>query len=383
MAGETAVSSPTQWSVNIADTMLSACVDGYHPKMGNKWGYVSGMALMALDRLTDHTGDAKYREAMRRHMDRFVQEDGSILTYALDDYNLDHINQGKNLFSLWRRTGEEKYAKAARQLAAQLAGQPRTSEGGFWHKKIYPFQMWLDGVYMSSPFLAEYARTFGEPRWFDDVANQILLIERRTRNPDNGLLHHAWDESREQRWCHRDTGRSLHVWGRAMGWYAMAVVDALEHFPTDHPQRGQVMGVFHRMAHAIRRAQDADSGLWYQVMDQNGREGNYLEASASCMLAYALAKGIRLNYVAELPSSVVHRAFEGILQRFVTEDERGVHLHWICHGAGLGGNGTYRDGSYAYYLSEAVVSDALMGVAPFLLASMEIEKLREEENRRT
>ncbi|WP_309119303.1 glycoside hydrolase family 88 protein [Paenibacillus sp.] len=378
---ETAVKQ-AQWSVKIADSILAACVDGVHPKMGNKWGYVSGMALMALDRLTDHSGDATYREAMRRHMDLFVREDGSIRTYILEDYNLDHINQGKNLFSLLRRTGDEKYAKAANRLAVQLIGQPRTSEGGFWHKKIYPFQMWLDGIYMSSPFLAEYAKTFGEPRFFDDVANQILLIERKTRNPDTGLLHHAWDESREQRWCDRDTGRSLHVWGRAMGWYAMAVVDALEHFPLDHPQRGQIMGIFHRMAHAIRRAQDYESGLWYQVMDQNGREGNYLEASASCMLTYALAKGIRLNYVAELDSAVVHRAFEGILQRFVTEDEQGVRLHRICHGAGLGGNGNYRDGSYEYYLSEEIVSDALMGVAPFLLASMEMEKLKIEESRR-
>lgn len=366
-----------RWSHKIADTILGQCIDGLHPKMANKWGYVSGMALQALERLSEQSGVSRYSDAVRKHMDLFIQPDGTIATYSLDDYNLDHINQGKNLFPLWNRTREPKYERAIGWLVAQLAGQPRTSEGGFWHKKIYPFQMWLDGVYMSSPFLAEYAKTFDAPHLFEVVANQILLIERATRNPKTGLLYHAWDESREQRWCNQETGQSFHVWGRAMGWYAMAVVDALEHFPIDHPSRGQVMGVFHRMAHAIKHAQDQESGLWYQVMDCNGREGNYLEASASCMLTYALAKGIRLNYVAELDASVVHRSYAGILQRFVTEDEQGVHLHGICHGAGLGGNRKYRDGSYAYYLSEEVVSDVLMGVAPFLLASMEIEMGRD------
>ncbi|WP_199613998.1 glycoside hydrolase family 88/105 protein [Paenibacillus alkalitolerans] len=363
------------WCVKIGDTILSQCVDGKHPKMANGWGYVSGMALMALARLSEHTGDSSYYETAKHHMDLFIRDDGSIHTYILEDYNLDQINQGKNLFSLWKRTGEPKYEMAIQRLVTQLIGQPRTSEGGFWHKKIYPFQMWLDGVYMSSPFLAEYAKTFDEPRFFDDVANQILLIERMTRNPKTGLLHHAWDESREQRWCDNTTGKSLHVWGRAMGWYAMAVVDALEHFPVDHPKRGQIMGLFHRMAHAIKHAQEQESGLWFQVMDENGREGNYLEASASCMLTYALAKGIRLNYVNELDRSVVRHSFAGILKHFVTEDDDGVHLHRICHGAGLGGIGKYRDGSYEYYLSEQVVSDALMGVAPFLLAGMEMEKL--------
>lgn len=213
---------------------------------------------------------------------------------------------------------------------------------------------------------------FDHPESFDEVARQILLIERKTRDPRTGLLHHAWDESREQRWCDKDTGQSFHVWGRAMGWYAMAVVDALEHFPMDHSQRGQIMGIFERMAYAIAHAQDQESGLWYQVMDQNGREGNYLEASASCMLTYALAKGQRLHYLAELDRKVVDRAYAGILSRLVTEDEQGVHLHRICHGAGLGGK-KYRDGSYAYYISEQIVSDAQMGVAPFLLASIEME----------
>lgn len=364
-------------SVEIADTLLSECKNGNHPKLAGKWGYVAGMTLMALQRAAVWNREPRYAELVQRHIDDLIESDGTIRTYRLEDYNLDMINEGKNLFAEWQRTGEEKYRIAIQHLVTQLKGQPRTSEGGFWHKKIYPFQMWLDGVYMSSPFLAEYASVFGHEDSFHEVARQILLIEQKTRNPRTGLLHHAWDESREQRWCDTHTGQSFHVWGRAMGWYAMAVVDALEHFPIDHPQRGQIMGIFERMSYAIAHAQDQESGLWYQVMDQNGREGNYLEASASCMLTYALAKGLRLHYLAELDPHVVERAYAGILRHLVTEDDKGVHLHRICHGAGLGGR-KYRDGSYAYYISEEIVSDAQMGVAPFLLASIEMEKLGAE-----
>lgn len=365
-------------SVRIADTILARSRDGYHPGIANKWGYVAGMALTALSRLGDWAGDPKYQAFVKRHMDVFIREDGTIGgEFRLEDYNLDHINKGKNLLRLWRETGEGKYRRAAGLLTVQLAGQPRTEEGGFWHKKIYPFQMWLDGLYMSSPFMAEYAATFSEERWFDEAAHQLLLAERRTRNPETGLLHHAWDESREQRWCDGVTGRSRHVWGRAMGWYAMAMADALECFPVQHPKRGQLMGIFERMAEAVLRVQDRESGVWYQVMDCNAREGNYLEASGSCMLTYALAKGIRLGYLSGIGQGPVERAYEGILRQFVTEDAEGVHLHGICHGAGLGGR-KYRDGSYTYYLSEAVVSDVLMGVAPLLLASVEMERLRAE-----
>lgn len=368
------------FSVRVADTILSKAQDGYHPGIANKWGYVAGMALTALTRTGDWAGDSKYHDFVKRHMDVFIPEDGAIKGYSLNEYNLDHINKGKNLLRLWRETGEARYEKAARLLAAQLAGQPRTSEGGFWHKKIYPFQMWLDGLYMSSPFMAEYGATFGEEGWFDETAHQLLLIERHTRNPQTGLLHHAWDESGEQRWCDGSTGRSRHVWSRAMGWYAMAMADALEFFPVLHPKRGQLMGIFERFAEAALRVQDRESGLWYQVMDCNAREGNYLEASGSCMLTYALAKGLRLGYLSGIDRKAVERAFAGIRNHFVTEDAEGVHLHSICHGAGLGGR-RYRDGSYAYYLSEAVVSDSLMGVAPLLLASVELERLAETETK--
>jgi unsaturated rhamnogalacturonyl hydrolase len=364
-----------QWAVLTAETIMSKSnSEGYHPELKARWAYVPGMTLLSLLRVWELTEDEKFYDYARKHFDLFIEDDGSIRGYVMEEYNLDQINEGKILFPLFQRTGEERYAKAAHLLATQLKGHPRTTEGGFWHKKIYPFQMWLDGLYMSSPFLAEYAKTFNKPEIFDDVAHQLLTVERRTRDPRTGLLYHGWDESKEQEWCDPATGKSQHFWSRAMGWYAMAVVDALEHFPRDHAQRGTIAGIFERMVGALERVQDAESGLWYQVLDQGKRKGNYLEASGSSMFVYAIAKGLRLGYLSPYYRKLAIRGFEGMLKHLVTRDEAGVHLHRICRGAGLG-NRPYRDGSYTYYVSEEIVSDHFMGVAPFLLACVEMAKL--------
>ncbi len=360
------------WSRKVADMILGqADSDGFHDYPLERWAYVPGMLLMAMARAGIQLEDARYYDFMQRHMDRYIGADGMIAGYSLEEYNLDQINQGKNLFYQLERTGDSRYAKAADTLAAQLIGQPRTSEGGFWHKKVYPFQMWLDGLYMASPFLAEYAKVFERPELTDEVARQLLLVESKTRDKRTGLLRHGWDESREQEWADSITGVSPHVWSRAMGWYAMAMVDSLEHFPITHPQRGTIIGIFQRMCHALAAVQEPESGLWYQVLDQGSRKGNYLEASGSIMFVYAMAKGLRLRYLEPVFRTAMQRGYEGIIGRLVTEDEQGVHLHQICNGAGLSKD---RNGSFDYYISEAVVSDHYMGIGPLLLASLEVER---------
>ncbi|OKP92130.1 glycoside hydrolase family 105 protein [Paenibacillus sp. P32E] len=365
--------STTSWSRKIADTILSQCNEqGEHAFVLERWAYVPGMLQMAVARAGVQLGEPEYVGYMQRHMDSFIGEDGSIRTYRLEEYNLDQINQGKNLFLLYQQTGEQRYAEAAHMLAAQLIGHPRTSEGGFWHKKVYPFQMWLDGLYMASPFLAEYGAVFQRPELIDEAAHQLLLIERRTRDTRTGLLYHGWDESKEQEWANPVTGLSSHFWSRAMGWYAMAVVDCLEHFPVTHPKRGTIIGIFQRMCGALVEVQDKETGLWYQVLDQADRKGNYLEASGSCMFVYAMAKGLRLGYLEPSFHEAMRSGYEGILTHLAGEDDQGAHLHRICHGAGLSKD---RNGSYDYYISEAVLSDVPMGVAPWLLASLEVEKL--------
>jgi unsaturated rhamnogalacturonyl hydrolase len=257
----------------------------------------------------------------------------------------------------------------------QLDTQPRTSEGGFWHKKIYPYQMWLDGIYMVAPFYVQYADRFKEPGGFDDAAHQILLIERHTRDPKTGLYYHAWDESKMQKWANPQTGCSPHFWGRAMGWYAMAIADVLDFLPASHRTWDRIVTIFARMIHALMLVQDKNTGLWYQVLDRGGDEGNYTEASASCMFVYALAKGIRKGYLASKCLEAAQSGYAGIIKHFVEVDDHGqVNLMRTCHTAGLGGK-QQRDGSYGQYVGEPIVTNDPKGVGAFLLAGVEMERI--------
>ncbi len=198
-----------------------------------KWRYDQGVILKGIEGIWKATGDGKWFSYLQNSMDFYIKDDGSILGYRPDEFNIDHINNGKLVLTLYNVTGKEKYKKAADLLRSQLRTQPRTSEGGFWHKKIYPSQMWLDGLYMGQPFYAEYAKTFGEDSAFNDITRQFILMERHARNAKTGLLYYGWDESKQQQWANKATGLSPHVWGRALGWYGMAMVDALDYFPAD------------------------------------------------------------------------------------------------------------------------------------------------------
>ena len=339
-----------------------------------KWEYTQGLALKAIMHVWLATGKDKYFQYVKAYYDQFVKEDGTIMLYKLKDYNIDRINPGKPLFRLYHETGEEKFKKAIFLLRNQMKTHPRTSEGGFWHKKIYPHQMWLDGLYMGSPFLAEFAQTYDEPALFDDVANQIILMEKYARDDKTGLLYHGWDESRQQRWANPETGRSPHFWGRGMGWYAMALVDVLDFLPTDHPKRPEIIGILQRLSTAVSKFQDAETGLWYQVVDQGDREGNYLESSASNMFVYTLVKAVKKGYIDSKFMKVAQKGYNGILKHFIEVDDDGmVHLHKACAGAGLGGN-PYRDGSYEYYITERIRSNDPKAVGPFILASLEFER---------
>ena len=363
-------------SVRMADSVLARRKDALtnEPGRPEKWAYEQGVLLEGVEAVWRNTGDERYLEYIRRGVDHFVGADGRISTYKPEDYSLDNVMPGRLLLTLYKVTGQEKYRKAAGLLREQLKGQPRTSEGGFWHKKIYPEQMWLDGLYMAEPFYAEYAATFHEGADFDDIARQFVLMERHARDARTGLLYHGWDESRKQRWADPSTGRSPNFWGRAMGWYAMALVDTLDYFPKRHPKRAALVAILRRLAAAVEKYQEPESGLWYQVLDRGGAEGNYLEASASCMFVYALAKGVRQGYLPASYLKVAQKGYRGIVGRFVETDAGGlVSVKGIVSVAGLGGS-PYRDGSYQYYLSEKVVADDPKGVGAFLMASSEMER---------
>ncbi|MDF2648747.1 MAG: hypothetical protein K0Q73_4552 [Paenibacillus sp.] len=366
----------TKWSIQMSESFMQQypLVSDMPFQRRRCWNYENGCILTAFEQVWRKTGDHRYFDYIKTNMDLFIKPDGSIETYRLEEYNVDQINQGKSLFLLLEQTGDDRYRTALELLVTQMKSHPRTSEGGLWHKKIYPYQMWLDGVYMTSPLLARYAQTFDAPEWFDDVTHEIVLMEQRARDPRTGLIYHGWDESKEQHWADKESGCSPHFWGRAIGWYVMAIVDVLDFLPIDHPKRGLVIGLFYRLAEAIARVQEPESGLWYQVLDQGEREGNYLEASGSAMFVYALAKGARKGYLSDSFLHVARNGFQGLLTHCVEKDADGsLHVNQICSVAGLGGT-PYRDGSYAYYISENVRRDDPKGFAPFVMACLEMEE---------
>jgi unsaturated rhamnogalacturonyl hydrolase len=358
----------------VAATLMKSWQDSWE-RQGNRsgvWSYEQGVFLKGIEGLWMNSADGKYFRFIQESIDRFVRDDGTIRTYELNEYNMDNVNNGRILLLLYNVTGQEKYRKAAALLREQLKTQPRTSEGGFWHKQIYPSQMWLDGLYMGEPFYAEYAATFHEDAAFDDIARQFVLMESHSRDARTGLLYHGWDESRKQRWANPSTGRSPNFWGRAMGWYAMALVDTLDYFPQNHPQRGALIEILKRLAVAAQKYQEPKSGLWYEVLDKGGERGNYLEASASCMFTYALAKGVRKGFLPGSYLGVAEKGYRGIVNQFVRTGSAGqVNLEGTVSVGGLGGK-PYRDGSYEYYLSEKVVTNDPKGVGAFVMASNEI-----------
>ena len=371
------INNAQRWSVRMTNSEIKRNPEPWMIDFREtpKWEYTQGLVLKAILQVWQATGDEKYFQYVKTYYDQFIDSDGSIMTYDLEEYNIDRINPGKVLFPLYQKTSDEKFKKAIFLLRKQMQTHPRTSEGGFWHKNIYPHQMWLDGIYMASPFLAQFAQTFIEPALFDDVANQIILMEKYARDEETGLLYHGWDESRQQRWANPETGQSPNFWGRAMGWYSMALVDVLDFLPADHPKRSEIIAILQQLATAIADFQDAETGLWYQVVDKAGKEGNYLESSASCMFVYALAKAVNKGYIDSKFLNVAEKGYDGILKHFIEVSEAGiVDIHKGCSVAGLGGD-PYRDGSYEYYINEKIRSNDPKAVGPFILASLEFESI--------
>jgi unsaturated rhamnogalacturonyl hydrolase len=355
------------WSVRVAESVMKR-----NPVIYEKWDYTAGLMLVALDRVGASTHDPRYAAYIKKSMDSLVHSDGTIATYSATEYNLDQINEGRALFPLFDRTHDTRYSRAADRLREQLRTQPRTDEGGFWHKKIYPQQMWLDGLYMAEPFYAEYAARHNDTASMNDVARQFLLVARHLRDPKTGLYYHAWDSSHQQAWADTATGSSKNFWGRAVGWYLMAAVDVLDYIPKTHRDRAQIIRVVQDLASAVAQVQDPVSGVWWQVLDQPNRAKNYLEASGSAMFTYAFAKGARMGYLAPDYRALAERAFDGMVARFVAVEPDGlVSITHICKVAGLGGDPP-RDGSYAYYVSEPVVSNDYKGIGAFILAAHEL-----------
>ena len=366
------VSDKLPWSVRMTESEMIRCPESwqldFQPKL--KWDYCHGLELQAMLDVYDAYGDKKIVDYALAYADTMIHNDGSIVTYKLHEY--------KFLFRIYEESKDEKYKKAIDLLRSQLDTHPRNEDGGFWHKKIYPNQMWLDGIYMASPFYAEYAFRNNQVKDYADVVNQFITVARHTYDPQNGLYRHACDVSRKERWADPVTGQSKHSWGRAMGWYAMAFVDALDFIPKHEAGRDSMLVILNNIATQVKRIQDPKTGLWYQVLDKSGEKGNYLESSCSTMFVYALFKAVRMGYIDQSYLDVALKGYKGILDNFIEVDNDGlVTITKACAVAGLGGK-NYRSGDYDYYINETIRDNDPKAVGPFIMASLEYERLQKK-----
>lgn len=372
------VDSNQPWSLRMVESEMIRCPESWQLDFQSqlKWDYCHGLELEAmLDAYDTYGGEHIYNYALA-YADTMVRNNGSILTYRLEEYNIDRINPGKYLFRIYDQAKDPKYKKAIDLLRTQLDTHPRNDDGGFWHKKVYPHQMWLDGIYMGSVFYAEYAFRNSRPQDYADVIKQFLLAAKHTYDPKTKLYRHATDVSRKERWADSVTGQSAHSWGRAMGWYAMAFVDALDYIPKHEAGRDSMLVILNNIAEQVKRIQDEKTGVWYQVLDKSGEKGNYLESTCSTMFVYALLKAVRMEYIDKSYLDVAIKGYKGILDTFIKVDKNGVvEITNCCAVAGLGGK-NYRSGTYEYYLSEPVRSNDPKAVGPFIMASLEWERLQ-------
>lgn len=341
-------------------------------KPGN-WNYIDGCMMTALLSMAEITGEREYFDFVEGFIDSYVLEDGTIRTYDVTKYNLDDINEGRVLLPLYRATGKEKYRLAAQKLKHHLDTQPRTVEGNFWHKQIYPNQVWLDGIYMAQVFYALYQKEFcgGD---YSDILRQIENVHEKMFDQEKQLYYHGYDASRAAFWADPVTGCSKNFWLRSIGWFSVALADLLE--IVTGSERDRLAFIFRELMEGISRYADEKTGMYHQVPDQVGREGNYLETSGSSMIAYAMLKGARLGILPKEYAAKGKKTFSGIGEKYLSFTGDALNLGGICLVAGLGPeNNRRRDGSYEYYISEPVVENDAKGVAPFILCYTEIKRL--------
>lgn len=350
-----------------------AILENHEPK----WNYIDGCMAKAILDMYLSTNDKKYLDFVDSFIDFYIHEDGTIRGYHIEDVNCDNINEGKVLFDLYKFTKKEKYKKALDLLRSQLDLQPRTTSGNFWHKKIYPNQIWLDGLYMVQPFYMRYEKEFNTYAGYRDIFNQFMNVVELMKDQETGLLYHGYDETKEMFWADSTSGCSKNFWTRSLGWYAMALVDTIEVIDDQYFYEYETLQQHLKsILDALLKYQDQTTKLFYQVTTAKNKPGNYLETSGSCAIAYALMKGARLGYLPTYYANIGQEILSQVVELKLVEDDDGFNLKDICLVAGLGGmpgKGNYelRDGTFEYYVSEPIVDNDAKGVAPLIFAYCE------------
>lgn len=338
-----------------------------------KWDYKMGLVLFAFEKLYQKTNDKKYFNYIKEYADELIDAEGNITDYNIKDYNIDSANPGKLLFNLLDETKDNRYKKVIEQLRHQIETQPRTASGGFWHKQIYPNQMWIDGLYMAEPFYTQYTVRYENGKSLDDIARQFELVQNHLVDQKTGLVYQAWDESKEIAWANPATGTSPTIWGRGIGWYMMALVETLDYYPKSNPNYKKLAGYLNQIAKSAVAHKSA-SGLWYQVADKPDFKDNYLESSASAMIIYSLAKGADKGYLSSAYKKMAQKSFDAYLAAFVKKDKNGeIMISNVSSSVGLGGK-PFRDGTNEYYTNSKAKDNSSPALAAFLLSAIELKK---------
>jgi unsaturated rhamnogalacturonyl hydrolase len=341
-----------------------------------RWHYIEGCILKAYLDSYRQTGSEQEYLFVKGFIDRLFDKGGDIPEIRIDSYNIDQIRMADILFTLYEREREPNYFKVMEMLYRQFDSYPRTESGSFWHKENYPFQVWLDGLYMGQPFYVRYVKQFAERKDYADTLRQFANVRRYMYDTDKRLYRHAYDESRGMFWCDKTTGQSPNVWLRAVGWYAMALVDVMELLEGEPADAGFLQSYIKELIDDMLPYRHS-SGMWYQVVDRADYEGNYLETSGTLMLAYSIMKAARLGYLPQEYAEYGVQSFDGTIARYLREEADEVRLGGICRSAGLGKkpeSGEMRDGSLEYYVgAEQIVENNGHGVAPLLMAYNEFK----------
>ncbi|MDE5584223.1 MAG: glycoside hydrolase family 88 protein [Ruminococcus sp.] len=336
-----------------------------------KWNYIDNCMIRAVIMLYELTGDDRLFAYVKRFIDYYIDSDGSIPTMNISDYNLDNVNGGKNIIYLFNKIKSEKYLNAMNKIFLQLESQPRLECGNFWHKAIYPHQVWLDGVYMALPFMVEYAEISGKNQLYKDVFRQLENIRTIMREEKSGLYFHGYDERREQFWADSVTGLSAEFWLRSMGWLVSGLADICEKISKKEKLYALCADMLCGLLESLSACVNPD-GTMCQLPLNPEISGNYTETSGTLLFAYSAVKSYRLGIVGEEILQSGAKAFNSVTEKYISFNEIPV-LKNICLCAGLGGN-EKRDGSAEYYLSERVTENDAKGIAPYLMAYAEIKK---------
>ena len=376
------VMAQTPYSVRMIQSEMKRNPDATYLDGRNgerKWNYTTGLELKSFLDAAERYDMPEVVEYVRAWADTMATEKGEVYKYKKSNFNVDHICPARIYFDLHDMYGDEdkRYRRVTRMIREQIDEQPRTQSGEFWHKQIYPHQVWLDGFYMALPFYAEYTKRYGpkeqKDSLFADIVHQFTAGAKNTLDPATGLFRHAWDESRSMFWCDPETGLSEHAWGRANGWYAVALVEVLDYLPEKHPGRQELIGQLNYFLEVLPKWADKETGMWYQVLDCPEREGNYQEATCSIMFTYAFLKGLRMGYIDESHKDYILGLYPKFIDRFIRENEDGtISMTDCCSVGGLGGK-QMRKGDFEYYLSEPIIENDCKGVGPFIWASLEWE----------